>query len=208
MYVDFFQAPVHGQFQHGENVVFVAVYAAGGEQAEYMQRLAAVAGTVNGIGQGEIVEKRSSANGAADAGKFLIDDAARAQAHVSHFGVAHLSARQAHCRFRGVNQCIGIGCPQLIPGRGVGAGDGVVFPVGPVTPAIHDQQNQRFVYCCHSVVPEDAPREGRLNPPFSHADTLLARVRQRCFSGKLPAPEPATSRILISSLKHNQFISV
>ena len=91
--IDFFQARPRRHFQHGVDVVLVAVYPARGEQPQNMQRAVVGERGLYGIAQRGIVEEAAVLYIHVDAADVLIHHTARADVQVSDFGIAHLLAR-------------------------------------------------------------------------------------------------------------------
>ena len=67
------------------------------------------------LGQGGVGEEIAAADGAVDAGEFLVDDAAGADVEVAYLGVAHLPAGQAHRRFGRMDGGVRVGLPEFVP---------------------------------------------------------------------------------------------
>ena len=133
-----------GQLEHRENVLFVAVHAAGRKQSHHMQRAVARRYRVAGFAEFAIFEKRTIRNRRVDAGQILIDDAASADVHVPDFGVAHLSIRQADKLALGVHQRVWAVGEQAPPVRRIRLGDRVVGGLLAMAPAVEDQQQHGF----------------------------------------------------------------
>jgi len=138
--VDFLHPGAGGQFEHGVDVCFVAMHAAIGEQSQYVQCLAVASRGFRCLGQGGIGEEMAAADGAIDAGEFLVDDTAGADVEVADLGVAHLSARQSHRRFGRIDGGVGAGLPEFIPVGFVRAGDGIVILAFAATESIQNNE--------------------------------------------------------------------
>ena len=108
------------QFQHREQVVLVAVHAAGREQAEQVQRCARARAPRRSRAQFVIGEEAAVLDGRVDAGEVLVDDAPGAEVHVPDFGIAHLPVRQADVAAFGVHQRVRAFGPELAPMRQFG----------------------------------------------------------------------------------------
>src|SRR5690606_17886692 len=89
---------------------------------------------------GGVVDEAAVGDVLVDAGKALVNDAARAQVHVADLGVAHLAFRQADLQAGGVDQGVRAGGPETVPDRRVRHRDGVVPGFFTMTPAIQNQQ--------------------------------------------------------------------
>jgi hypothetical protein len=109
-----------------------------------MHRLAGGHGQVHGIGQGLVGEEGAGADGAVDARVFLVHHPAGAEIQVPDLGVAHLVRGQADRRLGGVDQGVRIVLPEIVPSGLSGLGDGVVFGIFPVTPAVHHDNINGF----------------------------------------------------------------
>ena len=59
---------------------------------------------------------------------------------MTHLGVAHLSGRKSNVFTGAGNEGMRPGCPQLIPGWGIGLGDGVIGAVFSVTETVQNDQ--------------------------------------------------------------------
>ena len=102
-------------------------------------------GCVDGVAQRCIGVESAVGNGFIDACDLLINDAARAQAHVSHLGITHLPIGQAHIKPRTRDQMMRLLRPKPIPRGGVGMSDRVVVGGFSVAETIeYDQCGGRF----------------------------------------------------------------
>src|SRR5947209_9347497 len=63
---------------------------------------------------------------------------------MSDFAVAHLIVGQADVLAAGMNERVRIFAQQPVVNRLAGEGDGVSFSFGAVSPAVEDDENQRF----------------------------------------------------------------
>ena len=131
-----------GQFDHGEQVVFVAVHAARRQQAEQVQGAGGGPGGAAGGHELGVFEEAAVFDGGVHAREVLVDDAAGADVHVAHFGIAHLAVRQAHVLAFGVHQGVRAVGQQAAPVGQPGLGQGVVGGVLAVAPAVEDEQKQ------------------------------------------------------------------
>ena len=91
--VDTLDTAVMRHLHHGKDVPDVAVYAAVGQKAKDVQRLA-VCGVFECRAIDGVFKKRTVGNGVGDARKILKHDTARADIRVADLTVAHLSVRQ------------------------------------------------------------------------------------------------------------------
>ncbi len=79
-----------------------------------------------------------------DARDVHVNDAAGADVEMPDFAVAHLPLGQADERPAGVDQRVGIFAQQAVVGRLARQRDGVGLGFGAVSPAIEDDENERF----------------------------------------------------------------
>ena len=79
-----------------------------------------------------------------DAGAVHVHDAAGADVEVADFAVAHLPVGQADEVAAGVNERVGILAQQAVVGRLAGERDGVGLGFGAVSPAVEDDEDERF----------------------------------------------------------------
>ena len=130
-----------GQFQHREDVRFMAVHAAGREQAHHVQGAAARIHRRARRIQFAVVEEAGVLDRRVHAGQVLVNDAAGTQVHVPDFGIAHLPVRQAHMTAFGMDQRMRRGGQQSVPVGQLGLGQRIVFGLVAMPPAIQDQQD-------------------------------------------------------------------
>ena len=128
-------------------MLFVAVYATRGHQTHDVHGLALGHGSVDSLGQLDVLEEVAVLDVLGDAGQLLIDDATGTDIGVAHFGVAHLAVRQTHVQAGAGDQGAGVVTGQAIQIGGLGSSNGVVLLLGAVAPTVHDDQNQRFLSC-------------------------------------------------------------
>ena len=145
--VDLLGATLGGHLDHAHDVLFVAVYATRGHQTHDVNGLALGHGSVDSLGQLDVLEEVAVLDVLGDAGQLLIDDATGTDVGVAHFGVAHLAVRQTHVQAGAGDQGAGVVTGQAVQVRGLGGSDGVVLLLGAVAPTVHDDQNQRFLSC-------------------------------------------------------------
>ena len=140
--------PLNAQFpchaNHGEQVVLMAVHAAGRQQAEQVQGTARRRSGQTGFAQGRIGLETAIQDVFVDPGQLLIHHAAGAEIHMPDFGVAHLPFGQADLHSAGVDQGVRTLGPHPSPVRHFGQGDGIVFACFAISPAIQNQQQHRL----------------------------------------------------------------
>ena len=90
------QTAVSGPLQQPTQMVDVAVDAAVGDQSHEVDASAVGLGVGDGVLECLNFEEGPVADGEADAGEVLVDDAPGADVEVPHFAVAHLAFGQAH----------------------------------------------------------------------------------------------------------------
>ena len=99
---------------------------------------------VGRLGQGLVGEERAGTDGATDPGELLIDHPPGTQVEVAYLGIAHLASRQADGGAGGIDQGVGKFPPEAVPDRRTGLGNGVGIRVLTVTPAVENDQDNRF----------------------------------------------------------------
>ncbi|CRX28632.1 hypothetical protein PAERUG_P54_1_London_24_VIM_2_04_13_05103 [Pseudomonas aeruginosa] len=144
MQVDLAGAAPGGHLRHRHQVVFMAVYAARGEQAEDVHRLVGGDGLVDRAGDHRVFEEFAVADGLGDAGEVLVHHAACAEVHVADLGIAHLAVGQADVHAGAGDQAVRLGCQEAIPDRLLRGVDGVVVRAFAVAEAVQDDQDQGF----------------------------------------------------------------
>ena len=139
-----------GHIQQAEQVVLVAVDAAGAHQAHKVDGLAMVDGGLHVAHQHLIFLHLAVLNGLGDQGQLLVDDAARADVGVADFRVAHLAVGQTHAHARCANGDVGAGREQMVDIGGLGGDDGVAIRlVRHPAEAVKDAQHHGFL--CHMI---------------------------------------------------------
>ena len=113
------QAPLGGDLQKREDLLLLAVHAAGREQAHHVQGAAGRLDPVETLVQRPIAGKLTLLNRPVDPGQILIDHPAGTQVHVADFRVAHLPVRQAHVGAGAGNQGVRRLLPVAIPVGGI-----------------------------------------------------------------------------------------
>ena len=180
------------ELQQCKNVVDVAVDAAVGEQAEDMQRRAALPRAVD---RGEIslvAEKAAVRDGVRDARQILKHDAARADVRVADLAVADLTRRKSDVQPGGGELGVGPRAPECVQPRGGCLGNGVIRSRRGETEAVHDQKDGGRFF--HSSPPSPqlamivAKSAGfRLAPPMSPPSMSgMASSSNAFFSFMLP----------------------
>jgi len=89
-------APGHRQPDRRENMLLMAVYAAGGQQTDDVNGATTCGSVVDGGAVRRVGCKAAVFNRVIDARYGLVNDPPRAQAHVADFAVAHLALGQSH----------------------------------------------------------------------------------------------------------------
>ena len=120
------------------------MHAAVGKQSEQMQPPLAGARMLHGIEQHGMREEFAVLDHQIDARDVHVHDAPRADVEVPDFAVAHLPFGQSDERPAGVNERVGILAQQPVVGRLARERDGVGFGFGTVSPAVEDDENERF----------------------------------------------------------------
>ena len=142
--VDFFCAAFGCQFNHRHDVIFVAVNATGRQQAHNVHRFTRRNGFVYRAGQHRVREEGTLFDFNIETGQVLVDDTTGAQVNVTHFGVTHLTIRQANFEARRVNQGMRTFCPQRIHDGSFCSENSVILLLFAVAVAIQDHQYHRF----------------------------------------------------------------
>lgn len=140
--INFFQAIAGGHFQHGKDMIFVAVHASRREQSHNVQCASALPGQFNRFAQRGVGIKAAILNIHIDPAQILIHHAPGADVEMPHFRVAHLMGRQANKFFGSFKQCVRIIVPKLVPVGLKGGKNSVVVGILAVTETIeYEQQN-------------------------------------------------------------------
>ena len=101
-------------------------------------------GQMDGVGEGWVGEETAVGDGGVDAGHVHADDAACAEIEVAHFGVAHLTVRQANVVVAGTEESVGVGREEPVVRGLAGERDGVAVSLGAVAPAVEDGEDDGF----------------------------------------------------------------
>ena len=96
MQINLLGTALHSELQGGEDVIFVAVYAAIGEQAPDVYGFVIGDGFIDGCAIGRVFKEGAVGDVFVDARQLLPHHAPRAQRHVADFAVAELPFGQAH----------------------------------------------------------------------------------------------------------------
>ena len=151
MDVDLRGAQVLGQVEQAEEVLDVAVHAAGALQAHEVNRLARVDGLLHVANEHVVLLHGAVEDGLGDQGQLLIDDAARADVGVADLAVAHLAVGQADRHAGGVDERVRAAGKQRVKVRLVGHGDGVALGGLRHAVAVHDAKQNGFLG--HGITP-------------------------------------------------------
>ena len=146
MNVNFLGAHILGHVQQAEQVLDVAVHAAGRQQAHQVDGLAVLDGSLHGVHNGLVGADGTVLNGLGDAGQLLVHDAAGADVGVTNLAVAHLAVGQAHVHAGSTDGGVGAGGEQLVQIGGFGGHDGVALGlVGHPAEAVQNAEHQGFL---------------------------------------------------------------
>ena len=129
------------EIEHREQVLLVAVDPARRQQPQHVQSAAGSLRRSAGRAQLGIGEETAVLDRRIDAGEILVDDAAGAEIHVPHFGIAHLPVRKADMAAFGMDQGVRTLRPQPAPVRKIGQRQRVVRGILAMAPTVQDQQH-------------------------------------------------------------------
>src|SRR4051812_48493329 len=115
-----------------------------GNEPEQMQAPLASARLLHGLDQHRVGEKFAVLDHQVDAGDVHVHNSAGADVEMPNLAVSHLSFGQSDKWSAGMNQRVGIFTQQAIIGGLAGEGDGIGFGFGAVSPAIENDENERF----------------------------------------------------------------
>src|SRR6266481_627877 len=102
---------MRGHFQHGKNMVFVTVNAAGRKQPHDVQCAMPLLRSLDSSIKRRVVEETTLFYVDIDAAEFLIDDPSCANIEMPNLGIAHLFTGQAYRFFRSINQSVRVVAP-------------------------------------------------------------------------------------------------
>ena len=139
--IDLLQAALLRHIKNAEDVLEVAVHAAGGEQTQDMQGFAILLGVVHGLDVDRVLEELAGLDLLGDLGQNLEHDAAGADVGVADLGVAHLAFGQTHVQTGGLQQGVGVLGKELIQVGFLRLGDGVARSGGGDAVAVHDDKD-------------------------------------------------------------------
>ena len=134
-------------FSHAQQRVemrLIGMHAAVGEQAEQVQAASAGTGIFHGGEQHRMREEFAVLDHELDARAVHVHDASRADVEMPDFAITHLAVRQSDVRAAGVNQSVGIVAQKAVIIRLAGQRDGVGFGFGAISPAVEDDEDERF----------------------------------------------------------------
>ena len=129
---------VRGEVDHGRDLIFMAMHAAGRDQAHHMQ--GALLGLFYGCAKCGIVPETAVLDGEGEPGEFLPNDAAGAEMHVSDLGIAHLPGGQTHVGARCGEQGSGRVAPPTVPVGRLRGMNRVVPRRRAITPAVEHNE--------------------------------------------------------------------
>jgi len=137
----FFDFPLLGHFEEGEEVVDVRVHAAVAEEADEMEL--ALAAVLHGLLEERDLVELLVGDEEIDAGDVHVYDAAGADVEMADFTVAHLTFGKADGGAGGLDQ--GVGELRRVRRKWFAReGDGVALGFGAEAPAIEDGEYERF----------------------------------------------------------------
>src|SRR5690606_11319790 len=171
------------QFQEGEQVVDMAVNPAVRQKAVEVQLASVLLHVADGSEEGFVFKKAPIPDRLRHPGQILVDDPAGADIEVTHFGVAHLSLRQADGLAAGPKKGVGIAGPVAVKVGLFRLGDGVPVGLFPEGKAVQNDQSHRFFAPAHPFsLPAAAATScrndsgSRLAPP-TRAPSMSASAR-------------------------------
>ncbi|MNS98861.1 hypothetical protein D3C72_1332420 [compost metagenome] len=151
MQINGFCTALRGQFNHGQNMVFVAVHAARRQQPHDMHCFAGLHGLIDRCRQRWVSEEIAFFDFFIQPGQILINDAPGPQVDVPDFRVAHLTVRQANIQPGCGDKSMRLLLPQAIHHRRFGVHNGVVLLLLTVAVAVQDHQYHRFFVARHCI---------------------------------------------------------
>ncbi len=129
------------QLDAGEQMPVERMDAAGTEQADQVQGAAGLAKAGAQLDQRCELIKFTGLDALGDSDQILGDHPARPDVQVADLAVAHLGFGKSHGQSTGVQQGAGEALPEPMPDRGGSQLDGVAFALGPVAPAVQNEQD-------------------------------------------------------------------
>ena len=120
------------------------MHATVGDQPEQMQLTAAVARILHRFDENRLREKFAILNHQVNSRDFHVHDAPGAHIQMADFAVPHLSVGQPDKRPAGMNQRIRILAQQSVIRRLASQRNGIGVGFGSVSPAVEDDENERF----------------------------------------------------------------
>ena len=124
----------------------MAVNAAVGKKAHQMKRRAVLLAVFNRSDKRLVCKEVTVTNGFCNSCKLLINNSARADVGVSNLAVAHLSVGKTNVHTRSADECVGIGCKELVNVR-CACGNYCVSVVGSIfAEAVKNDKSQRFFH--------------------------------------------------------------
>ena len=149
MDIDVLGAQGLGHLQQAEQVLLVAVHAAGAHQAHEVDGLAGIDGGLHVPDQHLVLLHLAVLDGLGDEGQLLVDNAACADVGVAHLRVAHLAVGQADAHARSADGDVGAGGKQVVDIGSLGGDDGVAIDlIRHPAEAVKDAEHHGFL--CHS----------------------------------------------------------
>ena len=133
-----------GHFQERVEMLLSRMHAAVGDQPKEMQLAAAGARILHRFDKNRLREKLAILDHQVDARDLHVNDASGAHIQMADFAIAHLSFRQPDKRPAGMNQRIRILAQQPVICRLACQCDRIGLGFGSVSPAIEDDENERF----------------------------------------------------------------
>ncbi len=143
MDIDLLEAAGLGHVEDSEDVVEMAVHAAGGEQAQDVQGFAVLLRVVHGLDVDRVLEELAGLDLLGDLGQNLEHDAAGADVGVADLGVAHLAVRKPHVEPAGLPLHEGIFLHEAVEVRGHRRFHGIALHLIRKAEAVHDHQHRR-----------------------------------------------------------------
>src|SRR6202046_47710 len=140
--------PVHaillGHLQQSVEMGLLRMHATVREQAEQMQSPFAQARMFHCRKQDWMRKEFTIPDHQVDASDIHVHDAPGANVEVPNFAVAHLPLGQSNKRPAGMDQRVGILAHYTVVSRLARQGDGVGFGLGPISPAVKNDENKWF----------------------------------------------------------------